>query len=230
VGLTSKPPAAFGAATADASDEEKDDGSDDDSPSGIRSPRDEEVKDKRFYEQAVNTGEENETSIFLQRAKLYSFSAVPPSTEKKWVERGVGNLKLNVKLPPEDEPEDGEDAEAVKKPQKKKARFVMRAEGSHRVVLNSPVQKGSKFGEETGERPKGQKFYFLGQPEGSDRLETMILKASRFPTSCIRQCLLTCDIVEDRKCPAALGSSAKHPEGDLILSRSQSQCGTVRTR
>jgi Ran-binding protein 3 len=198
VGLTSKPPAAFGAATADASDDEKDDGSDGDSPSGIRSPRDEEVKDKRFYEQAVNTGEENETSIFLQRAKLYSFSAVPPSTEKKWVERGVGNLKLNVKLPPDDESQDGTDAEAGMKPQKKKkARFVMRAEGSHRVVLNSPVQKGSKFGEETGERPKGQKFYFLGQPEGSDRLETMILKASR--TSFTRSPFAnpSCDTVED---------------------------------
>jgi Ran-binding protein 3 len=143
----------------------------------MKSPRDEEVKkDKRFYEQAVETGEENETTVFLQRAKLYSFSAVAPSTEKKWVERGVGNLKLNVKLPPEDESEDGKDTNAENKSQKKRARFVMRAEGSHRVVLNSPVQKGSKFGEETGERPKGQKFYFLGRPEGSDRLETMILK------------------------------------------------------
>jgi Ran-binding protein 3 len=175
--LASKPAAAFGAATADASDDENDDGSDDEGPSAIRSPRDEEVKkDKRFYEQPVETGEEGESTIFLQRAKLYSFSAVPPSKEKKWVERGVGNLKLNIKLPPEDETEDSETGDAEEKSKAKKARFVMRAEGSHRVVLNSPVQKGSKFGEETGGRPKDGKFYFLGRPEGSDRLETMILK------------------------------------------------------
>jgi Ran-binding protein 3 len=88
----------------------------------------------------------------------------------------VGNLKLNIKIPPEDETEGGGDENAESKLPTAKARFVMRAEGSHRVVLNSPVQKGSKFGEETGGRPKDGKFYFLGRPEGSDRLETMILK------------------------------------------------------
>ncbi|KAF2433595.1 hypothetical protein EJ08DRAFT_60568 [Tothia fuscella] len=177
-GLSSKPAAAFGAATADESDEDNGEGSDDES--GIKSPNPEETaqkKDKRFYEQSVETGEENEDTIFLQRAKLYSFSAIAPSTEKKWIERGVGNLKLNVEnVPPPDnggdEEEGGEGGVVVRK----KARFVMRAEGSHRVVLNSPVQKGSKYGEDNGERPKGQKFYFLGRPEGSEGLETMILK------------------------------------------------------
>lgn len=170
-GLSNKPAAAFGAATADDSDDDKGDGSDADE-SGIKSPVNEEIKkDKRFYEQSVETGEENETTVFLQRAKLYSFSATAPSTEKKWIERGVGNLKLNIeKLTPTNA--EDEESQILKK----KARFVMRAEGSHKVILNSPVQKGSKCGEQTGERPKGQKFYFLGRPEGSERLETMILK------------------------------------------------------
>jgi len=216
-GLSSKPAAQFGAATADDSDEEKYEGSEEEE-NATKGPRDDEVKkDKRFYEQAVETGEENETTVFLQRAKLYSFSVVAPSTEKKWVERGVGNLKLNVTnaLPPESETEattSPTDKFNGDKP-KQKARFVMRAEGSHRVVLNSPVQKGSKFGEETGDKPKGQKFYFLGRPEGSETLETMILKVFMLLRFChlrLRSVRHRTNLysVESGKCYYAVGSSA----------------------
>jgi Ran-binding protein 3 len=215
-GLSNKPAAAFGAATADESDDEKGDGSDADE-SGIKSPVSEEVKkDKRFYEQSVETGEENDTTVFLQRAKLYSFSSTAPSTEKKWIERGVGNLKLNIEVPtPESEA-------AESQPLKKKARFVMRAEGSHKVILNSPVQKGSKCGEQTGERPKGQKFYFLGRPEGSEGLETMILKvwppmSFAFRLAALSGLQLTSAAVENGECTATLGSSPRSPGGNMIV-------------
>lgn len=38
----------------------------------------------------VKTGEEDETPIFVNRAKLYKFDL----TKKEWKERGVGDLKI----------------------------------------------------------------------------------------------------------------------------------------
>jgi Ran-binding protein 3 len=210
-GLSSKPAKAFGASNDSDEDEEGDtdeEGADD---SGAKSPNHEgDVrKDRRFYEQHIETGEEGETTMFQQRAKLYQF--VPE--EKKWVERGSGVLKLNVSEPEdserdsdhddeddddEDDDDEGggrggeegkdkvklmdapsftedddgsEDETGNKKTKKKKpkekpihARLLLRADGSQRVVLNSPVRKGFKFGDDT--EPKGQNILFLGRLTG----------------------------------------------------------------
>jgi len=170
-GLSSKRAKAFGA--AEESDVEEEDTSEGEGAdeSQAKSPREEEIKkDKRFYEQDLSTGEENETTIFSARAKLYSF--ITTDKEKKWVERGVGALKLNVPSNLEPEGEDASESDVSTK----KARFVMRADGSHRVVLNSPVQKGSTFGQPGNERPKGMTLMFLGRLEGGEKLETLQLK------------------------------------------------------
>ena len=175
---------------------EQEDGSDDEAEEGFRSPKEEsEVKkDKRFFEQSVETGEESETTVFAQRAKLYQFVV----EEKKWVERGTGTLKLNVKEGTSDENED-EDEEAVnpkvfdapdeeQQTKKTKARFVMRAEGSQRVILNSPVQKGSKFGDLDGKEPKDKAILFLGRLEGSkggEKLEMLQMKVCSRNICCL---------------------------------------------
>lgn len=57
-----------------------------------------------------------------------------------------------------------------------KARLVMRADGSHRVALNTPVVKGVKFGSVTGEPPVGGYMYFMGSIDGSAKLELLQMK------------------------------------------------------
>lgn len=75
-------------------------------------------------------------------------ASLPPT--KAWKERGVGDLKLNVNF------------------SKKSARLLMRADGVHRLVLNSPVNEKIKIEEPgtQGERPKGKTVAFLGFVEG----------------------------------------------------------------
>lgn len=58
--------------------------------------------------------------------------------DKQWKERGTGNLKINITKP---------DGTA-----KRKARFLMRAQGSHRVVLNSPISKDLGLKAQGGDR------------------------------------------------------------------------------
>lgn len=197
-GLSSKKTKAFGAAN-DTDDEDEGD-TDADTEDGIKSPvhtHEGERKDRRFFEQAVETGEEGETTVFSQRAKLYQFV----KGESKWVERGTGTLKLNVgevggeadsgtagegEEKEEDEQKfgDGEtSADGEEKPRKARARFVMRADGSQRVVLNSPLKKGTRFGGSDGTEPRSQAFMFLGSLEASaGTLETLQMKVC-FPFS-----------------------------------------------
>lgn len=66
-------------------------------------------------EVAVVTGEENETAVYEQRAKLYRF------VDGQWKERGTGNIKLLIT--------EGTD----------KARAVMRREHVHKVCLNHAI-------------------------------------------------------------------------------------------
>jgi Ran-binding protein 3 len=54
----------------------------------------------------------------------------------------------------------------------------MRADGSHRVVLNTPIVKGVKFGSVTGEAPTGGYVYFMGTVEGGAGLELLQMKVS----------------------------------------------------
>ncbi|OCF44811.1 hypothetical protein I317_01300 [Kwoniella heveanensis CBS 569] len=72
-----------------------------------------------MQEQDVTTGEEDEDTVFQTRAKLYI------NDKEAWRERGVGQLKLNVKR------SDGTGA-----------RLVMRADGVLRLMLNAKLYKG----------------------------------------------------------------------------------------
>jgi len=155
VGIT-----AFGA-PADEEDEQS--GEDNDDDADVKSPKlivDEDKKDERFFEQDIETGEEGETTEYTCRAKLYNFV-----DKKEWKERGVGVLRLNVT-----EPKPGDEDSTLK------ARIVMRADGSHRVVLNTPIQKGLKFGDVHGAKPNGHFMTFVGSLEGKPQLEVLQMK------------------------------------------------------
>lgn len=156
---------AFGAPPDD--DEEGDnEGGDDDDGNGSKSPLvvEEDEKDERFFEQEVETGEENEVTKYSCRAKLYNYSTLPDG-KKEWRERGLGMLRLNVKASG-----DGDDDG------KPKARFLMRADGSHRVVLNTPIKKEITFGTPSGAAPTNGFIYFMGTFDGRENLEMLQLK------------------------------------------------------
>ena len=111
----------------------------------------------------VETGEEGETTEYTCRAKLYSFV-----DKKEWKERGVGVLRLNVT-----EPKPDDENSTIK------ARIVMRADGSHRVILNTPVQKALKYGDVRGERPTGHFMSLVGSLDGKPQLEVLQLKVRK---------------------------------------------------
>lgn len=166
-GLSDKPAKPFGAAKEEKEDEDGsgDEEGDADKDKVLSPTNEEDVKDKRFFEQDVETGEENEETIFVCRAKLYNFVKVT-DTKKEWKERGLGNLKVNVQK---------QSAEEAEEKAPKKARFVMRADGSHRVVLNSPIQKELKVGDVKGDKPANGYILFMGTIDGNE-LETLQLK------------------------------------------------------
>lgn len=69
------------------------------------------------------TGEEDESTKFSSRAKLFEFD----STNREWRERGVGIVKVNESFITG------------------KARLLMRAEGVLRVLLNVRIFEGMKY-------------------------------------------------------------------------------------
>lgn len=132
----------------------------------------------------VNTGEEGEETIFSCRAKLYYFEG------KEWKERGIGTLKLNETVVPRDdspsppppdfsgdEPEEGERSQYTLK--ERKARLIMRTDGVHRLILNTPIVKGMKFGSADGKEPQGKTMIISGFDEGKPA--TFNVKASDVP-------------------------------------------------
>lgn len=176
LGLSSKPAKPFG---APLSDEEDDGGSDDDEANqtdvsrdieqGIPSNSNEPKRDKRFVEQETETGEEHEHTLFSSRAKLYYFDM----KESGWKERGVGDFRFNISRV--GELEDGtEPTDESHNP--RKARFIMRAEGSRRLLLNSALSKNTKFGDVRGQCPKGTTVLWQGVLEGHDRPVGLQLK------------------------------------------------------
>ncbi|GAB7346034.1 hypothetical protein MBLNU457_4803t1 [Dothideomycetes sp. NU457] len=196
---SSKPVRAFGAPADDDDDAEEEDGEDgDDKEAATKSPKAEEEneKDGRFFERdgkfthtmgqgtlanthSVETGEEGETVEYTCRAKLYNYVPSDPSkpeSKKEWKERGLGVLRLNVKFP--ESSDDTEDVESGASSSKPKARLVMRSDGSHRVILNTPVRKELSFGDVTGNEPKGQYVYFMGTVNVGEggKLELLQLK------------------------------------------------------
>ena len=174
-GLSGRAAKPFGAA-ADEDDDEEDEEEEGD-VADVRSPvSDQGRKDPRFHEQEgmedaalrlgganeclVATGEEAEETIFSARAKLFAFISEEEDGKKDWRERGAGILKINVSVDDDD----------------KKARLLMRADGSHRVVLNSPIHKSLKFGNVSGEKPTGMTNLFLGTLPGQSQLVSMQLR------------------------------------------------------
>lgn len=108
------------------------------------------------YIPAQETGEEGEDTIWTGRAKLYTMSG--EGSSKAWKERGTGTFRLNVTT---EEP--------------KKARFVLRADGTHRLLLNAAVTKQLKFGDSNGEMSKDGKLLF-NSPTPTGELEMHLLK------------------------------------------------------
>lgn len=190
---TAKPAKPFGAPPDEADADEGSAGEDEEAANDQKAAEDDE-KDDRFYAQeskyisqplqistqylptTVETGEENETTEYTCRAKLYNFTKTEDGAKKEWKERGLGVVRLNVAKP---DPESEDTAP--------KARLLMRADGSHRVALNTPVVKGVNFGSVTGEPPVGGYIYFMGSIDGSAKLELLQMKviyyASTYTTS-----------------------------------------------
>lgn len=166
---SSKPLKAFGAPVDnDDEGENEDDGEDE---HGAKSPlsKESDRQDERFYQQDVETGEEDELTEFSCRAKLYNFTEVTEG-KKEWKERGLGVLRLNVGKIQHDA-----------KDLRPKARLLMRADGSHRVILNTPVKKEIKFGTPKGEAPSNGYLYFMGTVDGKEGLELLQLKVGLCP-------------------------------------------------
>lgn len=91
------------------------------------------------------------------RAKLYTMEG--EGKERAWKERGVGNIKLNVT-----------------KEEPKKARFVLRADGTHRLILNAAITKTMVFGQDSeGSKPKDGRLLF-NSPNAEGTLEMHLLK------------------------------------------------------
>jgi Ran-binding protein 3 len=165
---SSKTPKVFGAVADEEEDPEDGSGEPDADDSGFKSPlsQNSDKQDERFYAQNHATGEEDEKTEYSCRAKLYNF-VVGADGKKEWKERGLGVVRLNCKRPSAENPDE-----------KTTARLVMRAEGSHRVILNTPVKKEIRFGAPDGGPPQGGYLYFMGAVEGGSGLEMLQLKVS----------------------------------------------------
>ncbi|EKV14862.1 Nuclear protein export protein Yrb2, putative [Penicillium digitatum PHI26] len=96
-------------------------------------------------EPPVETGEENESTEFTAKAKLYYFD------DKKWKERGTGTFKVNLK---------------TESNGKKSGRIIMRADGALRVMLNSAVWHSMPFGDAKSSRPTTRDIYLASNEDG----------------------------------------------------------------
>lgn len=111
--------------------------------------------DSRSPHDKVETGEENETTEFTAKGKLYYFD------DKKWKERGTGTFKVNLKTEP-----DG----------KKSGRVIMRADGALRVMMNSAIWKTMPFGDIKGFRPSTRDIYLASNED--DKVVSHLLRVS----------------------------------------------------
>ena len=131
---------------------------------------------RELIKSTVNTGEEDEETIFSCTAKLYHF-------EKEWKESGVGDFKINIRYEAKSNPSqsarDDTDPAAEHNEQdlesgqsetsnglERKARLIMRARGTHRLVLNTPVFKEMNVGTHDGKEPTGKTMHITGLAEG----------------------------------------------------------------
>ncbi|KAL1598821.1 hypothetical protein SLS60_007963 [Paraconiothyrium brasiliense] len=158
-GLKGKAAPEFGAAeTKAASDEEGDDDTGDDQEGDEGGNEAERRSSQPLLSTAgpPETGEENEDAAWTGRAKLYTF--VNHEGRKSWQERGVGPLKLNVT-----------------RQEPYKARFVLRADGTHRLLLNVAVTSQLRFGDPSGNEPKDGKLLFTA-PTATGEIESHMLR------------------------------------------------------
>jgi len=142
---------------------------------------------------APETGEEGESTVWTGRAKLYTMAG--EGSSRAWQERGSGNFKFNVT---DEEP--------------KRARFVLRADGTHRLLLNAAVTKNMIFGGNAqGEKPKDTRLLF-NSPTPDGELEMYLLKVSCCPfTRQANPWMLTSILAKSRECNKALGGSHTGP-------------------
>ena len=110
----------------------------------------------------VETGEESEETVFSCRAKLYHFE------DKVWKERGAGIFKINTAWAPSSE-------ESIER----KSRLIMRTDGVHKVVLNTPVFKGMKVGTPEGGEPNGRTLNITGMEGGKPTLFALKVSSVR---------------------------------------------------
>ena len=83
-----------------------------------------------------------------------------------WKERGTGTFKFNVSA---EEP--------------KKARFVLRADGTHRLLLNAAVTQKLVFGGDSqGAKPKDGRVLF-NSPTSDGEIEMHLLKVCGLMTT-----------------------------------------------
>ncbi|KAJ6179613.1 hypothetical protein N7519_010074 [Penicillium mononematosum] len=111
------------------------------------------ARDSYRSEKSVETGEENETTEFTAKGKLYSFD------DKKWKERGAGTFKVNLKTE-----SDG----------KKSGRIIMRADGALRVMLNSAIWQTMPFGDIKGSRPTTRDIYLASKED--EKVVSLLLR------------------------------------------------------
>ncbi|CAG7967437.1 unnamed protein product [Penicillium olsonii] len=99
---------------------------------------------KIYSSSKVETGEENETTKFSAKGKLYYF-------DKAWKERGSGTFKINTKI---------ESDGALS------GRMIMRADGALRVTLNSAMFHDMNYGEKDGSRPTTKDIFLASNEDG----------------------------------------------------------------
>lgn len=106
----------------------------------------------------VETGEENETTKFSAKGKLFYFD------EGRWKERGVGTFKVNTTTD-----SDG----------KLSARMIMRADGALRVTLNSAMFHDMNFGGQDKTRPTTRDIFLASNEDG--KVGHLLLRVSFLP-------------------------------------------------
>ena len=111
-------------------------------------------------EPPVETGEENETTKFSAKGKLYYFD------DKKWKERGAGTFKVNTNTD-----SDGNLS----------GRMIMRADGALRVMLNSAIFVGMNHGDTQGKKPATKDIYLASNEDG--KVGHLLLRVSLLSSS-----------------------------------------------
>ncbi|PVH96575.1 hypothetical protein DM02DRAFT_631901 [Periconia macrospinosa] len=157
-GLTQKP-AEFGS-KEQPKDDSDDSASDNEDGDETNNSEDQPLKPRQSSllqpQGPLETGEENEDVTWTGHVKLYTLAG--ETGKKGWHERGTGTLKVNVTR---DEP--------------KKARLVLRADATHRLLLNAAIAKSMRFGDAQGKEPKDGKVLFAA-PTATGEVESHLLR------------------------------------------------------